>query len=172
MAESENKRHIRRTLAEFAERKSDVLEKFFEDAMSADRTVSVQCPNCRHRHQVDVPDWRARGQAVAELLNQGYGRPGTEAGETGGGLTVIRKLVLPDGSELEGGAAGAGPVLDSELVLSSTSRSPSRPTEDKQRAPPTARVPARSRPGFRRRPGVCWPMRTRHGTVCCFAGGR
>jgi hypothetical protein len=114
MAESENKRHIRRTLADLAERNSDVLQKFFEDAMAADRTISVQCPNCRHRHQVDVPDWRARGQAVAELLNQGYGRPGTEAGETGGQLTVIRRLVLPDGRELDGGAPGAGPVIDSK----------------------------------------------------------
>jgi hypothetical protein len=102
MAESENKRNIRQTLADFAERNSDVLQKFFEDAMSADHTISVQCPNCRQRHQIDVPDWRARGQAVAELLNQGFGRPGTEAGETGGGLTVIRRLVFPDGSELDG----------------------------------------------------------------------
>jgi hypothetical protein len=61
-----------------------------------------------------VPDWRARQQAVAELLNQGYGRPGTEAGETGGELTVIRRLVFPDGSELDGGEAGAEPPLASE----------------------------------------------------------
>jgi hypothetical protein len=106
MAESENKRHIRRTLAEFAERNSDALQKFFEDAMSADRTISVTCPHCRHRHQVDVPDWRARGLAVAELLNQGYGRPGTENGESAGQLTVNRRLVLSDGQEVEGGSAG------------------------------------------------------------------
>jgi hypothetical protein len=106
MAESGNKRHIRRTLADLAERNSDALQKFFEDAMSANRTISVQCPNCRDRHQVEVPDWRARGLAIAELLNQGYGRPGTENGESGGQLTVIRRIVLPDGTEVEGGSAG------------------------------------------------------------------
>jgi hypothetical protein len=47
MAESDNKRHIRRTLADLAERNSDRLQQFFEDAMDADRTISVQCPNCR-----------------------------------------------------------------------------------------------------------------------------
>jgi hypothetical protein len=67
MAGSENQRHIRRTLAEFGERNSDVLQKFFEDAMAADRTITVQCPNCIHRHQIDVPGWRARQQALAEL---------------------------------------------------------------------------------------------------------
>jgi hypothetical protein len=61
------KQHIRHTLAALAERNSRALQKFFEDAMAAHRTISVQCPNCRHRHQVDVPDWRARGHAVAEL---------------------------------------------------------------------------------------------------------
>jgi hypothetical protein len=67
--------------------------------MSADRTISVTCPNCRHRHQVEVPDWRARRLAVAELLNQGYGRPGTENGEGGGELIVNRKLVFPDSGD-------------------------------------------------------------------------
>jgi hypothetical protein len=98
MADSEDRRNIRRTLADLAERNSEALQKFFEDAISADRAISVQCPNCRHRHQVDVPDWRARGQAVAELLNQGFGRPGTKTGDGGHQVTVIRQLVLPDGS--------------------------------------------------------------------------
>jgi hypothetical protein len=78
MAERENQQHIRRTLAEFAERNSDVLQKFFEDAMSADRTISVLCKNFGRRELVEVPDWRARQLAVAELLNQGFRRPGTE----------------------------------------------------------------------------------------------
>ena len=108
MAESENRRHIRRTLAELAERKSDKLEKFFEDAMAADRTVSVLCKHCGRRELVEVPDWRARQLAVSELLNQGFGRPGTENGETGGELIVERRLVFPDGSERDGGNPGTG----------------------------------------------------------------
>jgi hypothetical protein len=76
--------------------------------MSADRTVSVLCKHCGRRELVEVPDWRARRLAVAELLNQGYGRPATENGETGGELIVHRTIVLPDGSELEGGEAGTG----------------------------------------------------------------
>jgi hypothetical protein len=56
-----------------------------------------------------VPDWRVRQLAVAELLNQGYGRPGTENGEGAGQLTINRRLVFPDGREIEGGEAGTGP---------------------------------------------------------------
>src|SRR5262245_39940190 len=106
MAESENRRHIRRTVADLAERNSDALQKFFEDAMSANRTVSVMCRHCGRREQVEVPDWRARGLAVSELLNQGYGRPGTETGESAGQMIVNRRLVLPDGIEVGGGSAG------------------------------------------------------------------
>jgi hypothetical protein len=107
MPESEGKRHIRRTLAELAEWNSGALQRFFEDAMSADRSVSVLCPHCGRRELVEVPDWRARQQAVSELLNQGYGRPGTEAGAAAAAPTLIRRIVLPDGAEAEGGQAGA-----------------------------------------------------------------
>jgi hypothetical protein len=106
MAPNGRKQHIRRTLAELAEQNSDALQRFFEDAMDANRAISVQCKHCGRRQQVEVPDYRARGLAVAELLNQGYGRPGTETGESAGQIIVNRRLILPDGTELEAGLPG------------------------------------------------------------------
>jgi hypothetical protein len=112
MVPSEGKRNIRQTLAQLAERNSEALQPFFEDAMAANRTISVSCPNSRHRHQIEVPDWRARQLAVSELLNQGYGRPGTENSGTGE-VTVHRRLVFPDGTiESVQGAEREQPLND------------------------------------------------------------
>jgi hypothetical protein len=33
------------------------------------------------------------------LVNQGYGRPQPETAEGGGGITVIRRIIVPDASE-------------------------------------------------------------------------
>jgi hypothetical protein len=85
--ESEDKLHIRRTLAQLAERNSHTLQKFFEDAMSANRTISVCCPNCRHRHAVEVPDWgrRAATSALGLPVGDAFEQVGkaAEAGEEG-----------------------------------------------------------------------------------------
>jgi hypothetical protein len=36
-----------------------------------------------------------------------YGRLGTDAGAAAAAPTIIRRIVLPDGAEVEGGQAGA-----------------------------------------------------------------
>jgi hypothetical protein len=40
------------------------------------------------------------------MLTQGFGRPAAEAAAGAGAFTLIRRIVLPDGREIEGGAPG------------------------------------------------------------------
>jgi hypothetical protein len=42
-----------------------------------------------------VPDTHGAVKALEALVNQGYGRPQPEAAESAGGLTVIRKIIMP-----------------------------------------------------------------------------
>ena len=70
-------------------RRSAVLH----DALTADKSLHTSCRHCGKRFPVEVPDWAARDKVVNTMLTQGFGRPAAGAG----GLTVIRRLVLPDG---------------------------------------------------------------------------
>ena len=105
---TENKKSIatvREKIAQAAEESSEQLQRFFEDALAADRKVSTSCPACGKRHEVEVADWGARTKVVETMLNQGFGRPKSEQETAGQGFILKRIIVLPDGSEFEPPAA-------------------------------------------------------------------
>jgi hypothetical protein len=96
---------VREKIARAAEDSSEQLQRFFEDALAADRKVWASCPACSKRHEVEIPDWTARTKVVETMLNQGFGRPRSEE-ETGGqGFILKRVIVVPCGAELEPPAA-------------------------------------------------------------------
>jgi hypothetical protein len=97
-------RPIRERIADAAEQNYQALEQFFRDALQADKSVHTSCPHCGKRFPVVVPDWAARDKVVNTMLTQGFGRPAAETGAGAGGLTVIRRIVLPNGEEVEGGS--------------------------------------------------------------------
>jgi hypothetical protein len=46
-----------------------------------------------------VPDTHGAVKALEALVNQGYGRPQPETADGEGGITVIRRIIVPDASE-------------------------------------------------------------------------
>jgi hypothetical protein len=97
---------VRARIARAAETNYEALEAFFCDALAAERNVSRRCDNCHRIVTIPVPDWVARNKVVDTMLNQGFGRPPAESVGAPGELVVIRRLVLPDGMEIEGGLPG------------------------------------------------------------------
>src|SRR5262249_43978525 len=73
----------------------DLLARFVQDALAAEKTVWGTCDGCRKRFPVEVPDWNARANVVDKLLTQGYGRPRSEEEESGKGFLLHRSLVFP-----------------------------------------------------------------------------
>jgi hypothetical protein len=103
-SERNGRRSIRERIAQAAEDNYEALESFFRQALNADKSVHTSCPHCGKRFRVDVPDWAARDKIVNTMLTQGFGRPAAETDAGAVVLTVIRRIVLPDGTEIEGGA--------------------------------------------------------------------
>lgn len=74
------------------------VESFMDEALGANREVTVTCRNCAHRTPALVPDWSARTSALRLLFEQGYGRPKTEAAEEGG-TTIILERIWPNSDD-------------------------------------------------------------------------
>lgn len=60
---------------------SEDVAKFYVEVLNATKTryVQVECDKVKgYKHKVEVPieDWSARTNALAKLLEAGYGRPG------------------------------------------------------------------------------------------------
>src|SRR5262245_34759566 len=66
----------RQRIAEFAAspRASDLMLRFFEEALGSERTAFGKCDSCGRRTGVVVPAWRERGQVIELMLNHGFGR--------------------------------------------------------------------------------------------------
>jgi hypothetical protein len=92
---------VREKIAQAAEESSEQLQRFFEEALAADRKVWSSCPACSKRHEVEIPDWNARTKVVETMLNQGFGRPKSEEAAGGQGFILKRIIVLPGGVEHE-----------------------------------------------------------------------
>jgi hypothetical protein len=83
---------VRERIARDVERHYDAsIAAFFEDALAAEKVAWADCSTCRHRVKVSVPDWGARVRALELLLNQGFGRPSSEA-ETQPTEIVLERL--------------------------------------------------------------------------------
>jgi hypothetical protein len=98
----EKRSAIRQRIAEQAEELGPELRSFFTDALAAHRETHVGCPSCNKRFPIMVPDWNARCKIVETMLNQGYGRPGSDDNADGAqGFILKRVIVYPDGVEFE-----------------------------------------------------------------------
>ena len=71
------------------------------EATEAERSQFGYCPTCRCKVHVQHPDTRARTDAIKALHELAGLRPKPDEGPTQG-VTVVRKLVMPDGTTLEG----------------------------------------------------------------------
>jgi hypothetical protein len=78
----------------------DVKARLIE-ATAATRSAWVTCPNCKHRHEVEVADIRARTDAAKVLHELAGERPKPASEEGGGGFILKRILVMPNGVERE-----------------------------------------------------------------------
>jgi hypothetical protein len=97
---TEKRSSIRQRIAEQAEEMGPELRAFFAEALVAQREMHVGCPSCNKRFPVTVPDWNARTKVVETMLNQGYGRPGSDDNADGaGGFILKRVIVHPSGVE-------------------------------------------------------------------------
>jgi hypothetical protein len=117
---------VRERIARAAEESSEQLQRFFEDALAADRKIWTSCPTCSKRHEVEIHDWNARTKVVEVMLNQGFGRPKSEDATGGQGFILKRVIVTPDGTEVDHDAyqrflaweeAQAAPFGDSDVAV-------------------------------------------------------
>jgi hypothetical protein len=97
---------VRARIARAAEENYATLECFFQDALHAEKTITKRCDNSHRNVTIPAPDWAARDKVVNTMLIQGFGRPPTESAGGAAELVVIRRVVLPDGTEVEGGDPG------------------------------------------------------------------
>jgi len=85
----------------------EALTERLLEATSANKTQYGRCPCCRTMVPIQYPDTRARTDAIAKLHELAGLRPKPDDGGVATTLTVIRRLVLPGGREIEGGEAGS-----------------------------------------------------------------
>jgi hypothetical protein len=86
-------------------------------AISEDRIENAYCPRCRGRVEVKAPDPRAITDAISKWHELAGLRPKPDDGTAITAPTVIRRVVLPDRGEVEGGRAGGGETAESPSVL-------------------------------------------------------
>src|SRR5262249_26040778 len=73
----------------------DLLTRFVQDALAAEKTVWGTCDGCRKRFPVEVPDWNARANVVEKLPTQASGRPRSEEEGPGRGFVLQPTRVSP-----------------------------------------------------------------------------
>src|SRR5262245_35615936 len=102
-AEQEAKKIVgkrtRQKIADFVDENINQIVERLAELTLATKKAWGTCPKCQSRVEVEVPDTQGAVKAVEALINQGYGRPQPETAEGTGGITVIRRIVLPEASE-------------------------------------------------------------------------
>jgi hypothetical protein len=73
-------RSFRDKLADDLEAKYELVVKAVEDGLAATKSVTVSCPSCKKRSEVQVQDVRGALMAAEYLSNQSLGRPGVDQG--------------------------------------------------------------------------------------------
>jgi hypothetical protein len=97
-------RGIRRRIADDLEAVyEERVSSFFTEALEATKDVWATCTHCNRKTPVQTPDWNARTRALQLMIEQGYGRPKTEAAEDSN-VTIILERIWPPMEELPGAA--------------------------------------------------------------------
>jgi hypothetical protein len=76
-------------------------------ATEAEKTQYGVCSHCGRKTPIQHPDTRARTDAISKLHELAGLRPRPDDGTMVTAPAVIRRVVLPEGREVEGGESGA-----------------------------------------------------------------
>jgi hypothetical protein len=98
----------------------EALAERLLEATEAERSQFGYCPTCRCKVHVQHPDTRARTDAIKTLHELAGLRPKPESEDGGADVVVRRRLVLPDGVELDAGLPGAHFTPDESATPSET----------------------------------------------------
>jgi hypothetical protein len=91
----DGKAGARKAIRDLADRSTELLERYFEDALRVEKITWLDCKHCGRRSQVPTPDRAAISRTIELMLSEGYGKPRSEE-ETGGiELIVQRWLPMP-----------------------------------------------------------------------------
>jgi hypothetical protein len=69
----------------------EYLKGLIEEVKAASVRLRAFCPDCRAVVYPETPDYAKQVRMLAELVDQAEGRPGTDAGETGGVTLIIER---------------------------------------------------------------------------------
>jgi hypothetical protein len=92
-------KRARQEIADFVDENIKQLVARLWELAAATKKAWGTCPRCSCRVEVEVPDTHGAVKALEALVNQGYGRPQPETADGEGGITVIRRIIVPDASE-------------------------------------------------------------------------
>jgi hypothetical protein len=92
----------------------EVLTKRLLAATDAEATEWGHCPKCRTKVSIVDPDVRTHTDAIAKPHELAGLRPKPDASTAATAPTVIRRIVLPGGREIEGGQAGSAPSVQDD----------------------------------------------------------
>lgn len=94
---------VRATLAERIQSRyldGDRIERILDDVENATKLARVTCPKCHKIVMVDVPDDKAKLEALLKLIEQTEGKPGTVDADAAGVQIIVNRLPWP-GSDSE-----------------------------------------------------------------------
>jgi hypothetical protein len=88
------------------------IDALLNEALALKKESWINCPACKKRAKVEIPDAKAVVDSVSSLLVQGFGRPSEQRGDTT--LVVNRKveLICDCGHPCEQCAAGCESEVD------------------------------------------------------------
>jgi hypothetical protein len=90
----------RKAIRDLADRSTELLEAYFEDALRVMKMTWVTCRHCGRKSQVPTPDRAAISRTIELMLSEEYGKPKSE-GETGGVTLVVERVWPPRDTALD-----------------------------------------------------------------------
>jgi hypothetical protein len=90
---SESKSGARKAIRELADRSTELLEAYFEDALTVQKMTWITCAHCGRKSQVPTPDRAAISRTIELMLSEGYGKPKSE--EESAGVTLVVNRIWP-----------------------------------------------------------------------------
>jgi hypothetical protein len=86
----DGKAGARKAIRDLADRSTELLERYFEDALRVEKMTWVDCKHCGRRSQIPTPDFAAISRTIELMLSEGYGKPRSEE-ETGGIELIVER---------------------------------------------------------------------------------
>ena len=75
------------------------LSALLDEILAAKKNARGWCTNCKKAVQVEIPDAKAVVSAMADLANQGFGRPGESQGSDDEKIVFERVVYLGSGDD-------------------------------------------------------------------------